>query len=108
MTFPRACQQQLTTRIQKLEHVQLFMDVDHNNRGDVEIFLTSPSGTQSKMLKKRSNDHSAKGINFVFMTVHKWGENPMGEWKVELCDNRQAKNTNTGNWNKYAYFMVIM
>ena len=31
----------------KIEHVEVIVDIDHNYRGDLEIILTSPSGTQS-------------------------------------------------------------
>lgn len=37
-----------------LEHVILRITLRHSKRGDLQIFLTSPAGTKSKILQKRS------------------------------------------------------
>ena len=36
----------------KVEHVEVIVDIDHSYRGDLEIILTSPSGTQSVLSEK--------------------------------------------------------
>ena len=54
-------------------------------RGDIHIYLTSPAGTRSTLLAQRPMDNSRSGFqNWPFMTVHSWGENPNGEWKIEI------------------------
>ncbi|XP_041353839.1 endoprotease bli-like [Gigantopelta aegis] len=73
--------------IDRLEHVQISIKVDHHRRGDIQIFLTSPSGTRSEMLSPRSNDASTAGLDFTFMTVHCWMEQPRGVWRLEVHSN---------------------
>jgi subtilisin-like proprotein convertase family protein len=41
--------------INSLEHVQVFLDLEHEKRGGLEIFLKSPSG---------------KFVNIIFILVH--------------------------------------
>ena len=49
------------------------------------IELTSPSGTMSTLLGQRDNDYSSSGfINWPFMSVMFWGENPSGEWNLTV------------------------
>lgn len=88
------------TPIIQLEHVQLYVKLDHTRRGDVQIYLTSPSKTVSEMLSTRKNDNARNGIDFTFMTVHNWGENPSGDWEVKVCDNRKSTSENIGKLEK--------
>lgn len=77
-----------------LEHVRVFISLDHSHRGALSITLTSPSGTKSEILKQRSQDYSIKGFqNWPFMTVFAWGENPGGTWKLEVTDHGAAQGT---------------
>ncbi|XP_068698846.1 uncharacterized protein [Montipora foliosa] len=77
-----------SSEIRKLEHVQINVTLRHRHRGDLSITLISPSGTRSKLLATRRNDHSARGLkNWVFMTVHCWGEDPRGLWTLIVTDN---------------------
>ncbi|WAR08111.1 NECB-like protein, partial [Mya arenaria] len=92
--------------ITNLEHVQLTVLVDVVRRGDVQIYITSPAGTRrlntienndkhdvcymfsphrSALLTRRPNDGSDESIDFTFMTVHSWMEDPDGNWSVEVC-----------------------
>lgn len=89
------------TPIIQLEHVQLYVKLEHTRRGDVQIYLTSPSKTVSEMLSTRKNDNARGGIDFTFMTVHNWGENPSGDWEVKVCDNRKSTSENTGKLEKF-------
>lgn len=81
------CQDDSSNSITDLEHVELSIKIKTGYRGNTEIFLTSPSGTRSVMLQRRDRDDSEDGINFTFMTVHNWGEDPAGQWTLEVCDN---------------------
>lgn len=38
------------------------------------------------MLSRRRNDNSTDGIDFTFMTVRCWDENPRGMWKLTVRD----------------------
>ncbi|XP_076356681.1 furin-like protease 1, isoforms 1/1-X/2 isoform X3 [Tachypleus tridentatus] len=71
--------------IQYLEHVQAIITLSAIRRGDIHIYLTSPLGTRSTLVAQRSNDNSRSGFHkWPFMTVHNWGENPSGVWKLEV------------------------
>lgn len=74
------------SHINRLEHVQIRVKATHQRRGDLTMTLTSPSGTNSTILKPRPLDGSPEGIDFTFLTVHNWGENPVGKWTLELTD----------------------
>ena len=75
--------------ITKLEHVIVYISLQHERRGALEINLISPSGTKSKLLGLRKFDLSSKGFKkWPFMTVFHWGENPRGSWTLEI-DNTE-------------------
>lgn len=78
--------------IRKLEHVQLLVSLKHRRRGDLSITLTSPYGTTSKLLSTRRYDDHSDGLSkWMFMSVHFWGEDPRGKWKVTFSDNPYSK-----------------
>lgn len=81
-----------------LEEVVVALDVTHSYRGDVEAFLTSPSGTTGRLVLKDGND---RGANFTwsFTTNAFWGESPNGTWTVRVAD---AVRGDTGTWNSWS------
>ena len=72
--------------INYLEHVQAKLTIQAKRRGDLIIHLTSPMGTRSTILPQRPNDGDClKGFDgWAFLSVHFWGENPAGRWKLEI------------------------
>jgi len=60
--------------------------LEHERRGDVSLVLTSPDGTTSNILSNRPLDNSSAGVNFTFMTIHHWGEEPAGTWTLKIGD----------------------
>ncbi|XP_071844742.1 furin-like isoform X2 [Apostichopus japonicus] len=86
--------------VQSLEHVISNISIQYSKRGDLEITLTSPSGTKSILLPKRSRDFSDKGFhNWEFLSTHSWGEVPKGIWTLEI-KNTGAK-SNKGVLSKW-------
>nr|CAB3264714.1 furin-like protease kpc-1 [Phallusia mammillata] len=86
----RACFRQ-PNEIAYLEHVILRVTLTHPRRGDLQIFLQSPSGTVSNILERRDFDRSKIGFReWEFMTTHHWGENPMGVWELEIRDHPKS------------------
>ena len=81
MSLEVSCQD----KVNFLEHVQAKVTLTANRRGDLHIYLTSPSGTKANLLAQRPMDNSRSGFqNWPFMSVHTWGENPNGLWKLEV------------------------
>ncbi|XP_074599820.1 proprotein convertase subtilisin/kexin type 4-like isoform X3 [Brevipalpus obovatus] len=71
--------------VRYLEHVQANVTLTATRRGDIHIYLTSPAKTRSNLLAQRPMDNSRAGFNhWPFMSVHTWGENPNGEWSLEI------------------------
>ena len=58
----------------------------HPKRGDIKVELVSPSGTKSIVLPYRKYDFiNAEGYyNWPFMSLHYWGENPIGTWTINV------------------------
>ncbi|KAG9354398.1 hypothetical protein JZ751_001106 [Albula glossodonta] len=73
--------------IRSLEHVQMEASIEYTRRGDLRITLTSPSGTSAVLLTERERDTSSSGFkNWDFMSVHTWGEDPIGTWTLTITD----------------------
>uniref|UniRef100_A0A1I8GAG1 Neuroendocrine convertase 2 n=1 Tax=Macrostomum lignano TaxID=282301 RepID=A0A1I8GAG1_9PLAT len=72
------------SRVRFIEHVQAFVTLRASRRGDVLLFLTSPSNTTSMLLGRRPMDSdSKKGFtDWPFMTTHMWGESAAGQWTL--------------------------
>ncbi|XP_045135264.1 neuroendocrine convertase 2-like [Portunus trituberculatus] len=74
------------TEVNYLEHVQAVITLNATRRGNVELFLMSPMGTQSMILSQRPNDDDGRDgfTKWPFMTTHTWAENPRGTWRLEV------------------------
>ena len=49
-------------------------------------------GTSAILLAERERDISPKGFkNWDFMSVHTWGENPIGTWTLRIADMVRKK-----------------
>ncbi len=77
------------------EHATLSVTIDHSARGDLEITLISPSGTESKLAEVR-NDLGAGYAGFTFSTVRNWGENSAGTWRLKVADRSSVGNSTGG------------
>lgn len=90
-----------------IEQVQAFVTLSTDRRGEIEIYLHSPSNTRSQLLpvrtreclvlktkipcritfQRRERDQSSKGFqDWPFLTVQLWGEIPHGQWKLEIVN----------------------
>ncbi|XP_064650000.1 furin-like protease kpc-1 isoform X4 [Lineus longissimus] len=79
-----------------LEHVQTIITLTAQQRGEVEIFLTSPMGTRSTLLAHRPRDMSKDGFTrWAFMTTHNWGEFANGTWLLEIANGDSASELKT-------------
>ncbi|CAH8576342.1 unnamed protein product [Schistosoma guineensis] len=75
----------LSHRVVHLEHVQAKVTLSSVQRGEIELWLTSPAGTISQLLSKRPKDIDVAGFHaWPFMSVHYWGELANGTWKLTV------------------------
>uniref|UniRef100_H0X116 Neuroendocrine convertase 1 n=1 Tax=Otolemur garnettii TaxID=30611 RepID=H0X116_OTOGA len=75
--------------IKSLEHIQFEATIEYSRRGDLHVTLTSAAeiGTSTVLLAERERDTSSNGFkNWDFMSVHTWGENPVGTWTLRISD----------------------
>ncbi|CAB3408784.1 unnamed protein product [Caenorhabditis bovis] len=86
-----------------VEHVQAIITLKAPKRGDLQIYLTSPSGTKSTLLTKRTRDNSRSGFtDWAFMTTHNWGEQAAGLWVLEI-DNDGWDDAELVKWELVLY-----
>ncbi|KAJ2878675.1 pheromone processing endoprotease, partial [Coemansia aciculifera] len=56
-------------KMKKVEHVTVIVDMSHDFRGNVEIWLESPHGIRSQLATVRQHDSSSQGLtNWRFMS----------------------------------------
>lgn len=76
-----------TQVIEELEHVELWVKADHIYGGDLRVRLTSPSGTVSTLAQPTPIDLNYRdGQGWRLMSVQFWGEDPNGQWTLEVAD----------------------
>jgi subtilisin-like proprotein convertase family protein len=71
------------------------VDIPSLPAGQQVIELTSPAGTKS-VLSEVHNDTVNSYSPWTFSTVHNWGEDSRGLWKLKIAD-RVSGNTGTLN-----------
>ncbi|XP_055514913.1 proprotein convertase subtilisin/kexin type 4-like isoform X2 [Leucoraja erinacea] len=80
--------------IRSLEHVEARMSLSYTRRGDLRIYLISPSGTCSNLVDVRPHDASPRGYrDWTFMTIHCWDEDPKGVWTLKIENKGSSRNT---------------
>ena len=82
----------------RVEHATVTTDITHPSRGELQIQLTSPAGTTSRLAEQHTSYpfDPADYPNWTFSTVHNWGEDSRGLWKLKIAD-RVPGNTGTLN-----------
>ncbi|KAF9955173.1 pheromone processing endoprotease [Mortierella alpina] len=70
-----------------LEHITVTVNIEHERRGDVEVILKSPKNIESKLGVRRRYDTATTGfVDWTFMTVKHWDEDPHGVWTLTVRD----------------------
>lgn len=69
----------------RVESVAVDVGFSHALRGEIEVKLTSPSGTVSQLSTQRPND-TFPGLFWKYTSVRHWGENATGTWTVTVSD----------------------
>ncbi|KAJ2949506.1 hypothetical protein O0L34_g15428 [Tuta absoluta] len=88
-----------------LEHVQARVSLSAARRGDLRIALVSPAGTRVTLLAPRAHDSSRAGFTaWPFMSVHMWGESPLGIWQLEVSnEGRYMGRASLQDWSLSLY-----
>ena len=95
--------------IKFLEHVQIRVTLNFTRRGDLEMNLTSPLGTTSRLIQHRPRDSLTSLNNWTILTLQHWGENPAGVWKLTQKNfGPQYKNTGLSVWFIFSFLALFM
>ena len=78
-----------------IETVQVEVNISHDWRGDLNLFLESPNGIVSELVRE-SNDNGSNYHNWKFTSVVHWDENSFGLWKLKVNDTDVSY---LGTWN---------
>jgi subtilisin-like proprotein convertase family protein len=89
-----------------LESIDIIVDIDHSNRGDLDIVLESPNGTQS-WLAEEHNDGGNDYSNWLFNTVHHWDESSLGIWTLKIRDTTSGTSGTLNSWQIITHGMDI-
>ncbi len=81
-----------------LEDVLVTLNFDHDWRGDLEAYLTSPSGFRSRLFRQYGSDTAFGNFEWTFRTVGFWGEEGQGTWTLEMVDTFTGDAGGTLNW----------
>jgi subtilisin-like proprotein convertase family protein len=81
----------------EIEWVEVVFDADHTQRGDLEVTLTSPDGTES-ILAETHRDVNDNYDSWTFTSNRHWDESSLGDWTLEVTDNTTGE---TGTWNSW-------
>jgi proprotein convertase subtilisin/kexin type 5 len=73
--------------VRYVEHVQCKISLRFFPRGNLKLILTSPQGTPSVLLMERPRDVVSSNFDdWPFLSVHYWGENPLGRWTLQVVN----------------------
>ena len=86
----------------KVEHVEVIVDISHEYRGDLEIILTSPQGTEN-ILSEKHGDGGNDWNNWMFTSVHNWDEDSSGTWTLSVQDKGNGDAGTFHDWELNIY-----
>lgn len=91
--------------VRYLEHVQAVVTVHYSRRGDLQLHLVSPSGTRSTILPRRKNDDDERQgfIDWPFLSVFCWGEDPRGTWTLIVENTGSPSNKGAFLGNEFLF-----
>jgi subtilisin-like proprotein convertase family protein len=89
-----------THGLSRLEHVVVSVNITHERRGDVEIYLTSPFGMVSRLIETRMFDEANTGFpNWEMSSNAHWDEPILGAWTIQVMDiDHQDKTGTLHHW----------
>ncbi len=82
----------------ELEEIEIYLDIDHSWRGDLQATLMSPSGMSSRLMLRNLAD-AFSDLDWSFTTNAFWGEDPLGTWSLTVEDWYIE---DTGFWNSFS------
>lgn len=79
-------------RLFRIQNVAVTVDIKHDKRGDILVWLTSPSGTVAQLATERPRDESKDPLSgWTFTTVACWGEEAPGKWTLQVAHSKTSQ-----------------
>jgi len=85
-----------------IESVEILVNITHYYRGDLNVFLTSPNGIVSELVRSH-NDPGLHYRNWTFSSVVHWDENSFGDWTIKVNDTTGGGSGDFNSWNLTFY-----
>jgi len=82
----------------KTESVAVYLSLSHSSRGDLDVILTSPSGTESLLHPGQRPESTQVDEHWKLMTVRNWNEPANGDWSLHIVD-RSAGDVDPSLWS---------
>jgi len=93
--------------VNHLEHVQCKISLTYIPRGNLMLVLTAPSGTRSTLLFPRPRDTLGSRFDqWPFLSVHFWGESPVGTWTLEVLNMGPERSPRPGHGLLHKWQMI--
>ncbi|MGQ9504528.1 MAG: GEVED domain-containing protein [Thermogutta sp.] len=89
--------------INRVEWVEVTVDISHLSPGDLEVVLVSPSGTQSVLATPHVHNPFDTGVHWTFTTNRNWGETSGGDWTLIVRDRSGGIVGRLNSWRLTVY-----
>ncbi|EGD73165.1 prohormone convertase1 [Salpingoeca rosetta] len=89
--------------VKRLEHVVVTARFQTAKRGALQLTLTSPSGTRSKLLSSRPSDTGSLTMTWEFGSVQFWGEGSAGVWRLQVSSSSSHASHTLLAWHMTLY-----
>ncbi|KAJ3451071.1 neuroendocrine convertase [Anaeramoeba flamelloides] len=80
--------------------VIVYLSIDHQSMGDLEIYLESPSGAKAKLARPIPTLTTTSIDEYPFVAKNFYGVNATGDWKIYVIDTVSGTE---GTWNNYKF-----
>jgi subtilisin-like proprotein convertase family protein len=100
----------------RIEHVEVDVNTEVGQLGDLQLRLISPTGTQSLLLDRAGKKRFGEGagetdrgsersgaFSYSFMSTHHWGEYSQGSWTLEASSADGGKPITLHSWGLRVY-----
>jgi subtilisin-like proprotein convertase family protein/rhodanese-related sulfurtransferase len=88
----------------KVEWIEVAFHATHSYRGDLQVILVSPDGTESVLAEQRLEDDGDDYENWRFTSARHWDESARGNWTLIVKDLNGQGTTGTFNsWRLTVY-----
>jgi len=68
------------------ESVVVYLSLSHSSRGDLDVILISPGGTESLLHPGQRPENTQVDERWKLMTVRNWNEPANGDWSLRIVD----------------------